>query len=330
MSTLAPNSLDELTEAVRAHAKLLPRGAGTKSALCSHPKYTPLDMRGLSGIVEYLPQEYTITMRAGTSLTEVKEALAEHGQYLPFDPPLGAAGATIGGTVAAGLSGPGRIRYGGVRDFILGVTLVTGTGQVVHGGGKVVKNAAGFDLPKFFVGSQGRFGVLAEMTFKVFPHAPAYHTWEAPPSALGKLLRGTQPCDAIEYDPTAELLHIRTGSHEPRPPIASATPGNRDIWKELANFEWADTNLLIKVPITPKDISRISDLPGIHWIGQGGQVLWVSGCDHNTLHKALTGLGLQGLALWNSTGPCWLGKINTSPYEQRLKHLFDPEARFPS
>ena len=113
--------------------------------------------------------EFTFTALAGTPVREIAAALAERGQYLPFDPMLREAGATLGGTVAAGLSGPGRFRYGGLRDFILGVRFVDGEGRLLRLGGKVVKNAAGFDLPKFFVGSLGRFGVLAEMTFKVFP-----------------------------------------------------------------------------------------------------------------------------------------------------------------
>src|SRR5690606_4750959 len=86
------------------------------------------------------------------------------------------AGSTIGGAVAAGLSGPARFRFGGLRDFILGVRFVDGEGRLRRLGGKVVKNAAGFDLPKFFVGSLGRFGVLAEVTFKVFPRADATRT----------------------------------------------------------------------------------------------------------------------------------------------------------
>ena len=93
---------------------------------------------------------------------------------------LAAEGATLGGTVAAGLSGPGRWRFGGLRDFILGVQFVDGEGRLLRLGGKVVKNAAGFDLPKFFVGSAGRFGVLAEMTFKVFPRPAATRTLRLP------------------------------------------------------------------------------------------------------------------------------------------------------
>ena len=88
---------------------------------------------------------------------------------MPCEALFAEAGATLGGTVAAATSGPGRLRFGGVRDFLLGVRFVTGDGRVVFGGGKVVKNAAGFDLPKLMVGGLGRFGVLTELTFKVFP-----------------------------------------------------------------------------------------------------------------------------------------------------------------
>src|SRR5207253_308179 len=131
---------------------------------------------GLRGITEYDPSEFTFTAGAGTPVREIVAALAERGQYLPFDPMLADAGATLGGTVAAGLSGPGRFRFGGLRDFILGVQFVDGEGRVLRMGGKVVKNAAGFDLPKFFVGSVGRFGILTELTFKVFPRPVATRT----------------------------------------------------------------------------------------------------------------------------------------------------------
>ncbi|HEY8488985.1 MAG TPA: FAD-linked oxidase C-terminal domain-containing protein [Thermaerobacter sp.] len=135
-----------------------------------------VDTTGLAGIVDYDPAEFTVTVRAGTRVAELEAVLARHGQYLPFDPLLVDAGATLGGTVAMGVSGPCRLRYGGVRDFVLGVTLVDGRGRVVRGGGRVVKNAAGYDLPKFLCGSMGRFGVLAELTFKVFPRPEAWGT----------------------------------------------------------------------------------------------------------------------------------------------------------
>ena len=172
--TVSPDSIDAVCAAVRGHRCVLPSGGGTKPALSRLPEgVVRLDLRGLSGMVEYEPgMNSHSTALAGTPLSVIKAELAKHGQYLPFDPPLAAEGATLGGTVAAGLSGPGRLRYGGVRDFIVGVQWVDGSGELIRGGGKVVKNAAGFDFPKLFTGSMGRLGVLVEMTFKVFP-APA-------------------------------------------------------------------------------------------------------------------------------------------------------------
>jgi glycolate oxidase FAD binding subunit len=173
-TTLDPASIPELVEAVRSHPKVIAVGAGTKPRLSAVDAATArISTRQLRGITQYEPAEFTFTALAGTPLTAIAEALAARGQYLPFDPMLVEAGATLGGTVAAGLSGPGRFRFGGIRDFILGVRFVDGSGRLLRMGGKVVKNAAGFDLPKFLVGSLGRFGVLAEMTFKVFPRPAA-------------------------------------------------------------------------------------------------------------------------------------------------------------
>ncbi|NJN81466.1 MAG: FAD-binding protein, partial [Caldilineaceae bacterium] len=166
-------SIDDVVEAVRSGLWLHPVGGGSKPALSTPRDRAALEMRSLTGILEYDPGEYTITALAGTGLSEVQATLAANGQYLPFDPPLADRGATLGGTVAAGLSGPGRVRYGGVRDFLIGVRFVDGRGRLVRGGGKVVKNAAGFDLPKLFVGSLGTLGLLVETTFKVFPQPRA-------------------------------------------------------------------------------------------------------------------------------------------------------------
>src|SRR6185503_15751320 len=150
--------VSELRDAMAAAAaqgqRSLPRGGGTKDALSSAGgETTRLDLGGCAGIVEYAPSEFTVTALAGTPIAEMVAALGERGQYLPFDPILVEAGATLGGTIAAGVSGSGRARYGGIRDFILGVRFLDGGGTLVRGGGKVVKNAAGFDLPKLMVGS---------------------------------------------------------------------------------------------------------------------------------------------------------------------------------
>ena len=148
---MSPATLEELVAAVRAHPRVLPVGAGTKARLATAaPGFTPLSTRALRGIVEYEPDEFTFTARAGTPLTELAAVLGERGQYLPFDPPLAAAGATLGGTVAAGLSGPGRWRFGGVRDFILGARFVDGEGRLLRVGGKVVKTRRASTCPSFW------------------------------------------------------------------------------------------------------------------------------------------------------------------------------------
>ena len=150
-------------------------GAGTKSPPHRSERLL-LDLRCLDGIVEYEPSEFTITARSGTPITSLVEALSSHNQYLTFDPLLAASGATLGGTVAANASGPGRVRHGGVRDFVLGVSWVDGEGRARRAGGRVVKNAAGLDLPKLMVGARGRYGPMTELTLKVFPREPARGT----------------------------------------------------------------------------------------------------------------------------------------------------------
>ena len=120
MSVIKPQTEEEISAIVRDSSQVRVRGAGTKASLVRFPSDAQvLDVRSLSGIVDYEPTEFTITARAGTSLRELTATLAEYQQFLPFDPPLVDQGATIGGTIAAGLSGPGQLRFGSVRDFVL-------------------------------------------------------------------------------------------------------------------------------------------------------------------------------------------------------------------
>jgi len=171
--------VEQLAEAVAVDddRTFLPHGGLTKAALARCDGTTQrIDMTAHHGILTYDPSEFLITARAGTRIAELQAALAEHGQYLPCDPLFGKAGATLGGTLASGISGSSRLLYGGLRDFVMEVELIDGTGSLVRGGGKVVKNAAGFDLPKLLVGSYGRLGIITEATFKVFPQPPAFAT----------------------------------------------------------------------------------------------------------------------------------------------------------
>ncbi len=176
--TLEQQAVRALQDAVKTAASVQLTGAGTKSALRPNPDSAVhrLDLAHLSGIIEHQPTEFIIMAWAGTPIAQVQATLAKKGQYLPFDPLLAERGATVGGTVAANASGPERYRYGGVRDFIIGCHFIDGNGELLHGSGRVVKNAAGFDYPKVFVGSMGTLGALVDATCKVFPAPEAYAT----------------------------------------------------------------------------------------------------------------------------------------------------------
>ena len=175
MKISKPQKPSEVSDIINSSDKIQPIGGRTKTGLFMlEESVTVLDMTGIHGIEEYEPQEFTFTAKAGTKISEVESLLSKNGHLLPFDPLLTKNGATLGGTLASGLSGPGRFHYGGVRDFILGIKFINSKGEEVSSGGKVVKNAAGFDLPKLMVGSLGVLGVLFELTLKVLPRPEEY------------------------------------------------------------------------------------------------------------------------------------------------------------
>ena len=137
-----------------------------------------LETRGLSGIVQYEPSELVVTVGAGTSLLELENTLAEKGQCLAFEPPhfqspYPGGQATVGGMVAAGLSGPSRASVGAVRDFVLGMRFINGRGEHLTFGGQVMKNVAGYDVSRLLAGSWGTLGLITEVSLKVLPVAPA-------------------------------------------------------------------------------------------------------------------------------------------------------------
>ncbi len=175
----APPELAELRERIRAArasgTPLRLRGGGTKDFYGSALAGEVLDTRGYSGVVSYEPTELVITARCGTPLGELRGVLAEKGQMLPFEPPAFGAAATIGGAIAAGLSGPRRMAAGAARDFVLGAALLDGRGDWLEFGGRVMKNVAGYDVARVTCGSLGTLGVIAEVSLKVLP-LPAAET----------------------------------------------------------------------------------------------------------------------------------------------------------
>jgi glycolate oxidase FAD binding subunit len=351
------DSVEAVRDAVRAGPRVLPVGGATKPALSTASEgVVAVDVSGLRGILEYDPGELTFTALAGTPVAEVASALAEHGQHLPFDPPLAAAGATLGGTVAAGVSGSGAFRHGSVRDFVVGVRLVDGTGTLVAGGGKVVKNAAGFDLPKLMVGSMGRLGVLVELSFKVFPRPPATATLAFSLSgvaealaAIARIACGPLGIEALDLEPPGRLLVRLGGAAETLGVRCARLEGlagaaaeriddDAELWRAVGELDWVSANhVVVRAALTARRVAGVEQLLE----GAGGSaaryanaanVVWIAWpVDRalDALDDGLAGLGLPAMRITGPPGHPLLGARRGGAFAERIRFALDPHDRFP-
>lgn len=352
MTANALDSAKEIQDFVRDNARVHVLGKGSKSALHgSQVEATVADLSALSGIVDYQPSEYTVTVRAGTPVAEITAALAEQGQYLPFDPLLPDC-ATIGGTVAANLSGSRRYRYGGVRDFILGASVVDGEGRVFRVGGKVVKNSAGFDLSKFLVGSLGQYAIMTELTFKVFPDVPHFHSlsfrYEQLDEALDAIIyvNGSAfELDALDLLPVAggwSLMARLGGFPETLPQRAArfAESVKRETaTEEVLELDEADGRwnplaglcgaFLVKVVLSPKQVVALdAAIQGAQRrYGVGGNVAWVATDELAELERAFAKLGLRGLCLQGAVDRPVIGAPLEQVLSARVKQVLDPQGK---
>ncbi|KGQ21896.1 FAD-binding protein [Thermus filiformis] len=338
---MRPRSVEEVQEAVRQAGRLRVQAGGTKPAL-SAPREGEevLDLSGLRGVLEYAPEEFVFTALAGTPVAEVEALLRAHGQHLPFHPPLAHEGATLGGTVAAGLSGPLRHRFGGVRDFILGVRFVDGEGRLVRAGGKVVKNAAGFGFHRLMVGSLGAFGVMVELSFKVFPYPRSTATLRL---ALGRLEEALERMErllaldlmALDLEPPATLW-VRLGGLPESLPLRverlQALLGGGEVveedeayWEEARRLAYGP--LLVKIPAKLPEIPRLEALlAGPRRYIAGGEAVY-AGLEPEERER-LKALGVPHLVLKGEV-PDPLFPPPQDPFFLKVKRALDPRGRFP-
>ncbi|HET7121142.1 MAG TPA: FAD-binding protein [Solirubrobacterales bacterium] len=359
MSALVATDAAAVQEAVREGAPLLPVAGRTLTA--THPEpggaLGALDVSGLTGVVDYDPAELTFTARAGTPLAEIDAMLAANGQHLPFDPPLLGDRPTLGGAVAAGVTGPNGFAAG-IRDFVIGVRFVDGSGRLAMGGGKVVKNAAGFDLPKLMVGSLGRLGVITELSLKVFPRPEATATVRFPIAglrnglaAIADVARGPIPVTALDLDPrgavtariggSAELIAARAErlarSLEPLGELVSDETAEAAHWEEARRFAWVapDARLAV-VPLPPRRLLALdADLErrGVERrYGLAANVAWVgwpvaepvAGLGELLAAHALSGVVLTGPPLPEPL----IGAATGGAFARRIAAALDPHAVF--
>jgi glycolate oxidase FAD binding subunit len=247
---------DRIRDAAARQTPLRIRGGGSKDFYGQTLQGELLDTREYRGVVSYEPSELVVTVRAGTPLPELEATLAERGQCLAFEPPHfalnggSADSATCGGLGAAGLSGPARANVGGVRDFVLGATLLNGRAELLQFGGQVMKNVAGYDVSRLLVGTWGTLGVLTEVSLKVLPVVPAEATlvFELDQAqALAQLHRwGGQPlplnasCWVQDRTEAAarELLFVRLRGAVAAVAAACSKMGGERLESAVADPDW--------------------------------------------------------------------------------------------
>ena len=172
---LFPENIEQISEIMKAASRdclaVIPRGSGTKSGLGNRPGRADIvvSTKRLNGVIKHESADLVVTAECGITLADFQAQLALENQFLPVDPPHARDGATIGGIIASNDSGPMRLRYGTSRELLIGMKVVRADGSVFKGGSKVVKNVAGYDMPKLFVGSLGTLGIIAEATFRLYP-----------------------------------------------------------------------------------------------------------------------------------------------------------------
>jgi glycolate oxidase FAD binding subunit len=291
-----PASVEEasrvLAAASRAGKKVVVVGSGSKLGLGNPPERLDLlvSTRRLHRVLEHAAGDLVVKVEAGARLSELQAALAPSGQWLALDPPE--PGATVGGVVAANASGPRRLRYGTVRDLIIGITVVLADGTVAHAGGKVVKNVAGYDLSKLFCGSLGTLGLIAEATFRLHPRPAAaaavalqVERFEQAGEAVRRLLRSTLVPSALEltwYDRPGLLTVVIEGI---RPGVEAQATAAAELLGEVGETEvlgpsgteaalsqlgatpWEKEEVGIKVAVPPAELpGAFADLgPGFRW-----------------------------------------------------------------
>jgi glycolate oxidase FAD binding subunit len=338
-------SLEAFRDRILKREPLRLRGGGSKDFYGGPPAGAVLDVSAHRGIVSYEPSELVVTARAGTSLAKLKSALAERGQWLAFEPPSFGAAATLGGAMAAGLSGPSRASYGALRDFVLGVKIMDGEGRELTFGGQVMKNVAGFDVSRLMAGSLGTLGLILEVSLKVLPLPVAQATlrFQLPQDqALETVNRWAgRPLPVTATSWEDGILAIRLAGAEAAVRTACETLGGErlpdseatDYWTALCDqrlpFFTGDAPLWrLSVP----SITHPLDLPGPTLIEWGGAQRWLRGeLKQAALQELARRVG--GHATLFRGGDRAAGVFAPLPktmaaIHRRLKDTFDPHGVF--
>jgi len=332
---------DQIRAAAADKRPLRMRGGGSKDFYGNELHGELLDTRGHAGVVAYEPTELVISARCGTPLSEIQEILDKKNQMLPFEPPHFGRGATLGGCVAAGLSGPRRASAGALRDFILGAKILDGRGQPLAFGGQVMKNVAGYDVSRLLAGSLGTLGLILEVSLKVLPRPAAERTLrvELPQArALEQLNRWAGrplPLSASAWR-DGELALRLSGAASAIGEAAQKLGGEAVAPEEAARFwdgvrEQTDRFFAGEAPLWRLSLpahAPVLDLPGEQLLEWGGALRWLKcGADAATVRAAAARAGGHATLFRAPVKPA--GAFAPLPpalarLHRELKSAFDP------
>jgi glycolate oxidase FAD binding subunit len=315
-----PGTLEETSEVMKLASReglaVSVRGGGTKMGLGNPPRRVDLILSTarMDSIIEHVPGDQIVRVQTGLKLQDLQENLAESDQMLGVDPPE--EGATVGGIVAANSSGPRRLRYGTIRDLIIGVKVVLADGTVAKAGGKVVKNVAGYDLSKLFTGSLGTLGVIAEANFRLHPIRETARTvflevdehakiaeavqelthssfsqfvldalemrWEGDRGVIAALFEGIEPAVEAQSSTAVEVLRSHGETN-----VLGEDDGE-EFWQRFARRPWDEGGVGLKIGAPPSDLTAVLDSV-VGAAGRAGVEVGLSG-------HAGTGVTFAGLS----------------------------------
>ena len=312
-----------LRQASAAGQRLCVRGSGSYH---SHTGETnsalQLNVAGHCGIVSYEPSEMVVTVRTGTPVRELEALLAEQGQRLGFECPLLADGATIGGALAMGYCGSSRPFQGAMRDYVLGVRMLNGLGEDLHFGGQVMKNVAGYDLPRLMVGSRGRLGLLLEVSLRTLPlteHTLSlrfdYQQFGKARAFTSELIGKAEPLSGASY--YRHCLYLRFSGREASllrlQKQLGGEPFDHNWWQALRHWRmpWGSPQQL-----SYREAGHRQPQCGGAWLADwNGGLIWSEAPEPTARIGGRPGLPLTQSGLH-------------SELEQRLRRAFDPAGLF--
>jgi len=340
---------ERIRTAVEARTPLRIKGGGTKDFYGGDLVGEVLSTTGHAGIVDYEPNELVLTARAGTPLAMIESAVRESGQMLPFEPPRFGPGATLGGAIATGLSGPRRPYAGAARDFILGVRVIDGAGEELTFGGRVMKNVAGFDVSRLMTGALGTLGVITEISLKCLP-LPKVETTVAVACAADAAIRmmnewAGQPLALSATCYYDGMLHVRLSGAAPAITAAlkkidgDAVAEDEAFWAGVrdqthAFFAAAQTGGASLWRLSVKATAPYTDLSGEQLIEWGGALRWLIAADEGDPQRLRAWAASQGghatlyRARDKSCGAFQPLSQTMQALHQRLKIAFDPHGVF--